>query len=179
MSDERPLPLRDAAPDYAADRRVSRRYEFRPDYTWEGVPVQRYKADGEDWEGVVRQVLIGFREQTGFHVRYFEIAPGGHSSLEAHEHAHAVTAVRGRGRAVVGEQLWDLDFLDTVYIAPGTPHQFINDGAEPFGFLCVVDAQRDRPRPLTDDELSRLRAHPQVAAALRTRRVAMRRFADG
>jgi len=34
-----------------------------------------------------------------------------------------------------------------VYIAPGDPHQFRNDeGDEPFGFLCIVNAERDRPQ---------------------------------
>jgi hypothetical protein len=37
-----------------------------------------------------------------------------------------------------------------VYIAAGDPHQFRNaeDAAEPFGFLCMVNAERDAPRPV-------------------------------
>jgi len=38
-----------------------------------------------------------------------------------------------------------------VRVAPGDPHQFRNTGTEPLGFLCVVDAERDRPTPLADD----------------------------
>ena len=37
-------------------------------------------------------------------------------------------------------------FGDAVYVAPDEVHQFRNPSAtEPFGFLCVVDAERDRP----------------------------------
>ena len=36
---------------------------------------------------------------------------------------------------------------DIVYVAPDDPHQFRNadDAGEPFGFLCIVNAERDRP----------------------------------
>jgi ribulose-bisphosphate carboxylase large chain len=36
-------------------------------------------------------------ESQRFHVRYFEIAPGGYSTLEKHEHEHVVIPIRGRG----------------------------------------------------------------------------------
>ena len=39
-----------------------------------------------------------------------------------------------------------LGFGDTVYVAPNEVHQFRNTAeSEPFGFLCLVDAERDRP----------------------------------
>jgi ribulose-bisphosphate carboxylase large chain len=92
-------------------------------------------------------VLVGKAgEGTAFHVRYFEIAPGGFSSLEEHGHEHAVVVLRGRGQVQLGEMVHDLGFGDTVYVAPHEVHQFRNPSPdEPFGFLCMVDAQRDRP----------------------------------
>jgi hypothetical protein len=47
------------------------------------------------------------------------------------------------------------------------PHQFVNVGTEPFGFLCPVDAERDTPRAVTGDELEALLKEPEVRAALR------------
>ena len=38
---------------------------------------------------------------------------------------------------------------DTVYVAPDEVHQLRNHGGEPFGFFCLVDAERDAPVPLT------------------------------
>ena len=34
------------------------------------------------------------------------------------------------------------------YVSPDDPHQFRNpeDATEPFGFLCIVNAERDRPQ---------------------------------
>ena len=40
------------------------------------------------------------------------------------------------------------EFGDVIYVAPNDPHQFRNpdDATEPFGFLCIVNAERDRPQ---------------------------------
>jgi quercetin dioxygenase-like cupin family protein len=131
-------------PTGAAGSRVLR---FRRDFRWEGVPVAEYKQAGEHWRGVARMVLVGDAgERTTFHVRYFEVAPGGFTSLEEHAHEHAVVVLRGHGQVRLGDVVHDLGFGDTVYVAPREAHQFRNASAtEPFGFLCVVDAQRDRP----------------------------------
>ena len=125
-------------------------------YGWDGVQTQAYKSGqelGREWRGIIRQVLVGDRsEATHFHVRYFEISPGGHSSLEKHRHAHVVIVVRGRGRAVLGATGHEMQPLDTVYVAPWTPHQFLALGDEPFGFFCIVDAARDRPQSVSPTE---------------------------
>jgi quercetin dioxygenase-like cupin family protein len=135
---------------------ATRLLPFQSDYSWEGVEREAYKqeqAAGSTWRGIVRQVLVGkHAEETRFHLRYFEIAPGGHSSLEKHGHAHVVIAMRGRGRAVLDTTAYDLKPFDTVYIAPWTPHQFLAAGDEPFGFFCIVDAERDRPVRLSASE---------------------------
>jgi quercetin dioxygenase-like cupin family protein len=54
--------------------------------------------------------------------------------------------LRGRGEVTLGSEVHPLSFGDTVYVAPHEVHQFRNTAAdEPFGFLCIVDAKRDRP----------------------------------
>ena len=120
-------------------------------FRWEGVPSIPYKTrDGGPlaWRGVERFVLVGGPgDPTAFQLRYFEIGPGGYSSFEQHRHAHAVLVVRGRGRVRVGEVVHRVRPMDLVYVPPGVPHQF-QAGRERFGFLCPVDAQRDRPRPV-------------------------------
>jgi ribulose-bisphosphate carboxylase large chain len=135
---------REVAVPPASASEGSRVMRFQPDYRWQGVPVAQYKARADHWCGITRTVLIGERgESTRFHVRYFEIAPGGFSTLEKHAHEHAVLILRGRGQVQLGEQVYDLGFGDTVYVAPHDLHQFRNASeSEPFGFLCIVDAQR-------------------------------------
>src|SRR5262245_44467260 len=124
---------------------ASRVLRFQPDFRWEGVPVAEYKAPADHWCGIARTVLIGEGgEQTTFHVRYFEIAPGGFSSLEHHGHEHVIVVLRGRGEVQLGDTAHEIAFGDTVYVAPQELHQLRNRSAsEPFGFLCMVDAQRD------------------------------------
>jgi len=129
----------------AARSSGSRVVHCRDGFRWDGVPVAEYKAPGTSWNGVSRTTLVGNQdEQTSFHVRYFEIAPSGYTSLEQHSHEHAVLVLRGRGVVQLGEQTHDLAFGDLVYVAPNEVHQFRNTAAaEPLGFICVVDARRD------------------------------------
>jgi ribulose-bisphosphate carboxylase large chain len=92
-------------------------------------------------------------ERTAFHLRYFEIGPGGNTTLEHHQHEHVVVVLRGQGEVLLAEpsssqpEVYTVGFGDTIYIAPWAIHQLRNPGPEPFGFLCLVDAQRDRPVP--------------------------------
>lgn len=118
------------------------------DFEWSGVELEPYKETTELWKGITRRELSGKRgESQGFHVRYFEIAPGGYSTLERHEHEHVVIPIRGRGIAQFGCYIYEVGFGDVVYVAPDDPHQFRNpESDEPFGFLCIVNADRDAPQ---------------------------------
>jgi quercetin dioxygenase-like cupin family protein len=124
--------------------RVVRFAEFR----WKGVEPREYKDPDARWRDVVRHVLVGPDEGTPFHVRYFEVGPGGHTTLERHGHEHVVVVLRGRGEVRLGERKEELGFGDVVYVAPDDPHQFRAAGDGPFGFLCIVTADRDRPTAL-------------------------------
>lgn len=116
------------------------------DFSWEGVERGAYKDPGARWRGVSRQLLVGGRgEPIPFHVRYFEIEPDGYTTYERHEHQHVVIPLRGRGEVRLGDRWQPVGFGDVVHVAPSDPHQFRAVGAEPFGFLCVVEADRDRP----------------------------------
>ncbi len=137
-------PLKGGMPSAENKSRLCR---FRNNFRWQGIKVERYKPAGIDWAGIVRQTLIGNRGETPkFHLRYFEIAPGGRSSLERHRHEHVVICVRGRGSVILAKKAYRIGFLDTVYISPNTPHQLKNPFKEPFGFFCIVNAKRDKPR---------------------------------
>jgi ribulose-bisphosphate carboxylase large chain len=136
-------------PESDTPRSASRVQRWQPGFRWDGAPAEAYKAAADHWCGVARTSLAGERgEQTAFHVRYFEIAPGGFSSLEQHRHEHVVVVLRGRGEVRLGGEAHPLGFGDVVYVAPHEVHQFRNAGEEPFGFLCMVDARRDTPVPV-------------------------------
>lgn len=138
-------------------------------FRWQGLMAREYKEHvgterGMGWRRIVRFDL-GRPPITPaqFALRYFEIGPDGYSSLEKHTHIHLVVAVRGRGKALVGERVFEMRPLDIVYVPPDVPHRWLNPYEEPFGFLCMVDAERDRPRPVSDEEWERLRANPETA----------------
>jgi quercetin dioxygenase-like cupin family protein len=116
------------------------------------------------FRGVARHTLAGGQDLPAeFELRYFELEPGGYSSLEKHRHAHFVVALRGSGRALVGEDVIELEPFDAAYVPPQTPHRWMNSGHQPFGFLCPVDSSRDRPQPLAEAEWKALRANPVTA----------------
>ena len=141
----------------------SRLHKFQPGYSWSEVARESYKEGDGCWCGIDRNTLIGNKgESTKFHLRYFEIAAGGNSSLEKHDHEHVVVCVRGKGRAVVDARLHEMENLDVLYVAPETPHQFINPYGEPFGFFCMVDAERDRPRELSPEDLQALESSEET-----------------
>ena len=67
------------------------------DYRWEGVAELPYKEDDRAlFKSITRQVLFADPQLHG-ELRYFEVAPGGFSTLERHQHMHAVMILRGRG----------------------------------------------------------------------------------
>jgi len=125
-----------------ADERVR---HHTGDQRWEGVPVHAYKADGSaPFKDVTRQVLFD-DALVGAQLRYFEVGPGGWTTLERHEHVHDVVVLRGRGRCLVGDAVHELAVHDLVEVPPSTWHQFRAAADEPLGFLCLVRQDRDRP----------------------------------
>jgi len=130
---------------------------------WLGVEAREYKREG-NFEGVTRRTIV-----TGatMQVRHFEVAPGGYSSLERHEHEHYVIISRGRGTVIVGREAYAAREGDVVYVPANTAHQFINDAAsaEPLGFYCIVSSERDKPRLLDADEIRELEKTPAGAVA--------------
>lgn len=135
-------------------------------FAWQGVERLAYKQDGDaPFRDVSRQILFSRPDLAG-ELRYFEVGPGGHTTLERHGHVHAVVIVRGHGRCLVGAQVSEIGPLDLVTIPGWTWHQFRAAPGEPLGFLCLVDATRDRPALPTAEELAALRASPEIAAFL-------------
>jgi quercetin dioxygenase-like cupin family protein len=137
-----------------------------PHFRWEDVDHRPYKeAETAPFKAISRQVLFSDPRLRG-ELRYFEIEPGGYSTLECHEHMHAVLILRGRGTCLVGTSVHVLGPHDLVSITPLAWHQFRASAGEPLGFLCLVDSDRDRPRLPSAADLAELRADPAIAAFL-------------
>ena len=120
---------------------------FLPDFNWSDRRSRAYKsADEISYTDIRRVELIGKNgERADFDLRYFEIAPGGHSSLEKHLHTHVIIGARGHGILQVNGINQRFNTLDVAYVQPLEVHQLSNDSLEHFGFFCIVDRERDRP----------------------------------
>ena len=116
-------------------------HRYKEQFDWEGVELSRYPPE-RDMKGVSVRRLIGPAEEApNFALRYFEIEPGGWTSLDQHAHDHGVVVMRGQGRVRLGEEEFDITFGDVVYVPGNEVHQFKNTGEETFGFFCVIPAK--------------------------------------
>jgi quercetin dioxygenase-like cupin family protein len=138
------------------------------DYRWDRVELLRYKEEGSaPFRDVTRQTLFHRPDMRG-ELRYFEIAQAGYSTLERHEHAHAVMILRGAGQVLVGDQVLPVDTFDLVTVPPLTWHQFRAASTSPLGFLCMVDVERDKSQLPSARDVEEMRASPAVAKFLST-----------
>ena len=146
---------------------MSNFYKFG-NFEWDGIEKIDYKpADGKGpvtFHETTRQNLVENGRDTAFHVRYFECAKGGFSTLEKHRHVHVIIIARGKGKVIVNDQIFNAEPMDLLVVPSYAPHQLINAGDEPFGFFCSVDAKRDKFVLLTKEEIDTLKNNPEIAS---------------
>lgn len=137
-------------------------------FRWDQVEHAPYKdAAAAPFKAISRQTL--FKEAAlGCELRYFEMDAGGYSTLERHEHTHAVIIFRGSGQCLLGDSVYEVKTNDLITIPAWAWHQFRATGGEPLGFLCMVNHDRDRPQLPTEAERAELAANPAIAAFLST-----------
>ena len=110
---------------------------------WQDICVRAYGPENSGASSATRQVLIGTEEHSPhFHLRYFAVQPGGYTSLDQHAHDHGVYILHGQARLHLGGEAHVVNAGDTIYISGYEVHQFFALGDEPFGFLCIVPANR-------------------------------------
>ena len=128
-------------------------YRKAKDYRWDGVDELPYKEDDRAlFKTITRQVLFSDPEMHS-ELRYFEMAPGGFSTLERHQHMHAVLILRGRGHCLVGSEVKPIETRDLITVPSMTWHQF--------------RATRDKPQLPTQEDLAGLQKDARIAAFLR------------
>jgi mannose-6-phosphate isomerase-like protein (cupin superfamily) len=145
---------------------VTHRGQSKP-FVWDGGAVLAYKETDGTFASVSRQVLSDAEHGQGTSLRYFEVGPGGHTTLEHHQHTHVVIPIRGSGSALVVDRIVPLSLHDVVFVPSWGWHQFRAADDEPLGFLCAVRVDRDRPVLPSEEDLALLLRDPQVAAFIR------------
>jgi mannose-6-phosphate isomerase-like protein (cupin superfamily) len=135
-------------------------------HRWDKVEERPYKEDERAlFKDISRQILFS-DPNLASELRYFEVKPAGFSTLERHEHMHAVMVLRGRGHCLVGDKVHEIALHDLVTVPPWTWHQFRASTDEPLGFLCMVNAVRDKPQLPTEADMAELGRHPDIARFL-------------
>jgi quercetin dioxygenase-like cupin family protein len=104
----------------------------------------RHYGDDETVRGVEKRVVIGPTiGATGFVMRHFQVAPGGHSPFHQHPWEHEVYVLAGQGTVRTATGDLSIEPGSYVFVPPMDEHQFANVGPEPLEFLCVVPPQGD------------------------------------
>ena len=129
-------------------------------YTWEGIKKHIYKENPDVFRDVTKQILFDDEGDLPVQFRYFDVGTGGFSSLEHHQHMHAVLIGRGRGHALLGEEIREVAEGDFITIPSWQWHQFRADCGEPLGFFCLVRSERDIPKYPSEEELKQLKSLP-------------------
>lgn len=140
---------------------------FRPDYHWDQVPVLVYKEAGDTFRSVTRQVLFDGDSALPVQLRYFEVGPGGHTTLERHDHVHLVWISRGSGRVFLGGTIHEVSQGDVLSVPTQTWHQFRAPADGVLGFHCLVAVDRDKPTLPDDAAWQVLTRNPDAAAFLK------------
>lgn len=137
------------------------------DYRWENVQLLAYKEEGNHFKNITRQILLDGQPALPCQVRYFEIASGGYSTLEQHQHIHYVVISRGNGDALVGDAIYHVQEKDVLMIPSLTWHQFRATSDQPLGFICLVHMERDKALLPTEEDLKLLNQNPDIAEFIR------------
>lgn len=110
-------------------------------------PVLEHEQNDVTMPGAVgarMRMLVGPQDGARiFHMRHFEVAPGGHTPHHQHDYEHEIIVLKGRGTARSAEGERTFGPGDVIWVPPNEPHQFTNTGADPLEFICLIPAPQD------------------------------------
>ncbi len=110
-------------------------------------PIEQHEQVEVEMDGASRtkmRMLIGPEDGACcFHMRHFEVEPGGHTPHHQHDHEHEILVLSGVGTAAseTGERPFKAG--DVIFVPAGEAHQFVNSGEAPCTFICLIPALRD------------------------------------
>jgi len=102
----------------------------------------------EGASGVEMRMLVGRVDGApSFSMRHFTVEPGGHTPRHQHDYEHEVLVLAGSARVEQDGEFRQIAQGDVVFVEPNKLHQFVNNGAEPFKFICLVPVTHDCGKP--------------------------------
>ena len=104
------------------------------------VPAQAVKAGDK----ASMQVLISAQEGLHFAMRRFVMEPGGGMPNHTNTVEHGQYVLRGHAMIGIGEEEFEVEAGNVVFIPKGVPHWYQNIGDADFEFLCIIPNKEDR-----------------------------------
>ncbi len=93
--------------------------------------------------GARMRMLIGHEDAApNFHMRHFEIAPGGFTPHHSHDYEHEILILSGTGLARSEQGDRPFKTGDVIFVPANERHQFVNNGGQPCTFICLVPSQQ-------------------------------------
>lgn len=89
------------------------------------------------------QVLISSQEGPNFAMRKFSMRPGGGMPLHTNTVEHEQYVLGGHAKIGIGEDVFEVQQGDVVFIPEGIPHFYENIGEDSFEFLCMIPNKED------------------------------------
>ncbi len=89
------------------------------------------------------QVLISSEEGPNFAMRRFEIQPGGGMPMHTNTVEHEQLVLSGRARVHLGDEVYEVEKDDVLFVPAGLPHSYESIGEEPYAFICSVPNKPD------------------------------------
>ena len=91
--------------------------------------------------GAKMRMLIGPDDGAGnFHMRHFEVEPGGHTPHHSHDYEHEILVLNGQGIAKSTKGERPFKESDVIFVPANETHQFLNTGDTPLKFICLIPA---------------------------------------
>lgn len=95
-------------------------------------------------KGTSRKVLISSEEAPNFAMRKFVIEPGGGIPAHTNTIEHEQYILSGTAKIGIGDEVYEVEKDDVVYIPAGVPHWYEVSSKEQFEFLCMVPNGDDK-----------------------------------
>lgn len=106
--------------------------------------VEQKTVTMEGASGARMRMLVGQQDGAGnFHMRHFEVEPGGFTPHHQHDYEHEILILKGHGvaQSAQGEQRFSAG--DVIWVPPNEMHQFRNTGPTALEFICLIPAPQD------------------------------------
>lgn len=112
--------------------------KVKPIREHEQTPVQMEGATGAKM-----RMLVGPPDGApNFHMRHFEVEPGGYTPHHQHDYEHEILILKGEGLAQSEQGERSFHAGDVIWVPANEMHQFRNTGSTPLEFICLIPAPK-------------------------------------